>query len=146
MKLPQSRWRRWLLYLFVVFLLIQAVPYGRDHSNPPVTKEPNWVGPRTEAIVKRACYDCHSNETKWPWYSHIAPISWLVQRDVMEGRAHLNFSEMDKGQRNAKDAAHEVEEGEMPLWHYGLMHPGARLDDTEKKELIRGFKATLGTR
>jgi hypothetical protein len=133
-----------LLYLLVLFVLIQAVPYGRDHDNPPVTKEPDWKGPRTAAIARRACYDCHSNETEWPWYSHIAPFSWLVQNDVDEGREHLNFSEFDRPQRHAVDAAHEVEEGEMPLWYYRPLHPGARLDEEEKRELIRGLEATFG--
>jgi mono/diheme cytochrome c family protein len=144
MKLPKTRFRRIVLALFVLFVLIQLVPYGRDHANPPVTGEPDWKGPRTEAIARRACFDCHSNETTWPWYSHVAPFSWLVQKDVDEGRAHLNFSEFDKPQRRAEEAAEEVEEGEMPLWVYTLTHPGARLDDAEKAELIRGLKATFG--
>jgi hypothetical protein len=144
MKLPSKRRHRVLLALLVLFLLLQAVPYGRDHTNPPVRKEPAWQGPRTEALVRRACYDCHSNETRWPWYSHVAPISWLVQGDVDDGRRHLNFSEFDREQKNAEEAAEEVEEGKMPPAMYGWTHPGARLDDEEKRELIRGLKATLG--
>ena len=76
----------------VLFALIQLVPYGRSHKNPPVVQEPNWDA-QTRAIAKKACFDCHSNEVVWPWYSNIAPVSWLVQRDVDEGRRHLNFSE-----------------------------------------------------
>ena len=60
-----------------LFLAIQFVPYGRDHSNPPVIGEPTWNSPETRALAVRACFDCHSNETVWPWYSNIAPVSWL---------------------------------------------------------------------
>ena len=76
-----------------IFLLIQLIPYGRDHTNPAVVAEPAWDLPETRALAVRACFDCHSNETIWPWYSNVAPISWLVQRDVDEGREKLNFSE-----------------------------------------------------
>ena len=79
----------------VMGLLIQVIPYGHDHTNPPVVNEPNWDSPQTREITKRACFDCHSNETVWPWYSNIAPVSWLVYRDVSDGREHLNFSEWD---------------------------------------------------
>ena len=73
-----------------VLLIIQFVPYGRDHTNPPVIAEPAWDSPQTRALFFRACADCHSNETTWPWYSTIAPASWLITRDVMEGRATFN--------------------------------------------------------
>ena len=83
---------RWLgVALIVVLVAIQLVPYGRRHTNPPVTQEPGWDQPRTRALVARACFDCHSNETAWPWYAHMAPLSWLVQRDVDEGRRALNY-------------------------------------------------------
>ncbi|MCA8913433.1 MAG: heme-binding domain-containing protein [Planctomycetes bacterium] len=124
--------------------LIQLVPYGRSHDNPPVTAEPQWDSPETQALVKRACYDCHSNETKWPWYSNVAPVSWLVQNDVNEGREHLNFSEWDRRQKHADDAAEEVRDGEMPLWVYLPAHPEARLTDAEKQQLITGLEATFG--
>ncbi|MCX7782465.1 MAG: heme-binding domain-containing protein, partial [Meiothermus sp.] len=78
--------------LALVLLAIQLVPYGRDHQNPPVVAEPPWDSPQTRALFVRACADCHSNQTRWPWYSHIAPVSWLVQRDVEEGRSKLNLS------------------------------------------------------
>ena len=84
----------WLVVgLVALFVLIQLVPYGRNHANPPVVKEPEWVSPQTRQLAKRACFDCHSNESVWPWYSNIAPVSWLVQNDVDEGRRRLNFSE-----------------------------------------------------
>src|SRR5690349_11025724 len=68
-----------LLAITGLFLLIQAVPYGRAHTNPPVVSEPHWDSPRTRELAKRACFDCHSNETRWPWYSHVAPMSWVLQ-------------------------------------------------------------------
>ena len=69
------------------FLLMQFVPYGRNHSNPPVISEPHWDSPQTRELAVDACFDCHSNETNWPWYSNIAPVSWMVQRHTDEGRA-----------------------------------------------------------
>jgi len=128
----------------VILVLAQFVPFGRDHENPPVTQEPEWDSPDTRALVKRACFDCHSNETRWPWYASVAPMSWLVQHDVEEAREHLNFSEFDKPQRHAEEAAHEVEEGEMPLWFYVPLHSEAKLSDSEQSALIAGLKKTFG--
>ena len=127
-----------------LFVLIQDVPYGRDHTNPPVTQSVKWDSAETEALAKRACYDCHSNETVWPWYSNVAPVSWLVQHDVEEAREHMNFSEFDREQKHAHEAAEEVEEGEMPLPIYLPAHPEARLTEVETAQLIAGLKATLG--
>jgi hypothetical protein len=92
----------------------------------------------------RACFDCHSNETEWLWYHRIAPISWGVQADVMEGRDALNFSEWDRPQEEAAEAAETVVEGEMPPWQYVLAHPDARLSQAEREELIQGLQATFG--
>lgn len=136
---------RWLPAILVALVvLIQLVPYGRAHTNPPVKTEPQWNSPETKMLAKRACYDCHSNETHWPWYSNIAPLSWLVQDHVDEGREHLNFSEWDRPQKHAQDAAEEVEEREMPLGNYLWLHPGARLSDAEVQTLAAGFKAMFG--
>lgn len=126
-------------------LLIQLVPYGRDHSNPAVRTEPDWVRPETRELAKRACFDCHSNETVWPWYSHVAPASWLVQHDVDEGRHHLNFSEWDRPQEHADHAVEMVRKGKMPLWYYVPAHPKARLSQAERDALIAGLTATIGT-
>src|SRR5918999_81790 len=78
--------------------LIQLVVYGRTDDDPPVTAEPRWQGSGTRRLAVRACFDCHSNETQWPWYSNLAPASWLLQRDVKSGREELNFSEWDRRQ------------------------------------------------
>jgi len=138
---------RWgLMGTMALFVLLQAVPYGRSHTSPPVTQEPAWDTPQTRALAVRACYDCHSNETKWPWYSHVAPVSWLVQRDVDLGRHAFNFSEWNRPQPEAGEAAETVQDGTMPLPAYLLTHPAARLSDAERQAMLRGLQATIGTR
>jgi hypothetical protein len=135
---------RALLAAVALLVLIQLVPYGRDHENPPVRKEPAWDSPATRALAQRACFDCHSNETRWPWYSWIAPTSWLVTHDVTDGRRHMNFSEWDREQKDAHEAPEMVEEREMPPWFYLPAHPEAQLTDAERADLIRGLAATVG--
>ncbi len=131
-----------LFGLIVVFLIIQLILFGRQHTNPPVVQEPKWDSPQTRELAQRACYDCHSNETVWLWYSNVVPVSWLVQRDVNEGREKLNFS--DWGHVREKDEIIEViQEGEMPMAIYLIMHPEARLTSVEKDALIIGVKATI---
>lgn len=127
-----------------VFVLIQLVPYGRNHTNPPVRAEPTWSAPDIRALAVRACYDCHSNETRWPWYSHMAPVSWLVQRDVEEGRRALNYSEWTRPQPEAAESAEETAEGEMPPAAYLLIHPEARLSAADRDRFVQGLKATFG--
>jgi Haem-binding domain len=129
----------------LILVAIQAVPYGRNHTNPPVRQEPNWDSPRTRELAVRACYDCHSNETRWPWYSNVAPFSWLLQYDVVEGRRELNYSRLDQPQREATDSAKELQDGDMPPSLYTLAHPEARLSAAERDELIRGLQATFGS-
>src|SRR5580700_9893839 len=129
---------RILLGLLGIGVLIQLVPFGRQHANPAVTQEPAWDSPQTRDLARRACFDCHSNETVWPWYSNVAPVSWLNQRDVNGGRNHLNFTEWDHVQKHAKDVAEQVKEGGMPPWFYLPMHPAARLTAAEKQALIDG--------
>lgn len=124
---------------------IQFIPYGKDYTNPPVMSEPQWDSPKTKALFNRACADCHSNETKYPWYSKIAPVSWLVMHDIEEGRETLNVSMLGLQKENkVKDAAEEVKEGEMPILPYIIAHPEARLSDAEKKELAEGLEKTFG--
>lgn len=127
----------------ILLVIIQLVPYGRNHFNPPVVAEPNWDSPRTRELAQRACFDCHSNESTWPWYSNIAPVSWLVQRDVDEGRETLNFSEWGSGRYELEEIFEVIEEGEMPPLAYLLQHPDARLTAAEKNELVEGFIATF---
>lgn len=124
---------------------IQLVPYGRNHTNPAVRQEPAWDSPQTKSLVQRACYDCHSNETVWPWYSTIAPVSWLVQRDVDQGRRAVNFSQWDQPPRQPGESVEQVQKGEMPQWFYVMLHPNAKLSSAEHQALIQGLQATLGT-
>ena len=144
MKFPTRRWYSWVgLGLMLCVVAIQLVPYGRGHVNPPTVSEPIWDSPATRALAKQACFDCHSNETEWPVYARIAPASWLVQYDVIEGRAALNFSEWQRRQKKAGDAAEELREGEMPPVMYRLMHAHARLSDADRDRLARGLARTL---
>lgn len=142
--LNRTWWFGIALGLLGAFLAIQLVPYGRAHTNPPVTGEPTWDAPETRALAKLACFDCHSNETEWPAYASIAPASWLVQHDVDEGRAVLNFSEWTRPQEEAKEAAEEVLKGEMPPAAYMLVHAHARLTLADRDRLARGLARTLG--
>ena len=130
--------------LLAVTLVIQFVPYGRDHTNPPVVAEPSWDAPETRALAARACFDCHSNQTVWPAYATVAPASWLVQRDVTRGRAALNFSEWQNRQKEAGEAAEKVREGDMPLAIYSLMHTEARLTPAEREALAQGLARSVG--
>ncbi|MCB9851060.1 MAG: heme-binding domain-containing protein [Phycisphaerales bacterium] len=135
---PRKRVLRWVLgILAFVFLAIQFVPVER--ANPAVTGDLDAPA-EVKAILKRACYDCHSNETVWPWYSKVAPVSWLVASDVHEGREQLNFSTWasagaEQKAHRAHEAWEEVEEGEMPLWFYTPLHPDAKLSDADKQAL-----------
>ncbi len=126
------------------FVAIQLVPRGRAHVNPPLVAEPPWDSPATRATFMRTCADCHSNETKWPWYSHIAPISWLIEEDVREARHEFNVSERGRAENHGDEAAEEVEEGAMPLPIYLRFHPEARLNASEKQAFVRGLRGTFG--
>jgi len=143
-------WRKimkWgLVGLVGVLVIIQLVPFGRSHDNPSVIAEPAWDSPATRDLAVRACYDCHSNEVVWPWYTSVAPISWLTTRDVDEGRGKLNFSEWGSGEQELDDLVEVIEEGEMPPVYYEWVHSSARLSDTETGQLIQGLQATVGRR
>ena len=131
--------------VILVGVAMQFVPYGREHTNPPVAGEPQWDSQRTHELFVRTCGNCHSNKTVWPWYSRIAPVSWLIQSDVDEGREHFNGSMWGIQQKNkGADASQEVKDGEMPPWFYVLGHREAKLTENEKSELIRGLSATFG--
>ncbi len=135
-----------VLAIVVLFIAIQLVPYGHAHMNPPVQAEPNWDSPQTRELAQRACFDCHSNQTVWPWYSNVAPVSWLIQHDVDEGRARLNFSEWNRAQREARGAGRTVQRGSMPPSYYITIHPSAKLTSTEAQALIQGLSTSLAQR
>lgn len=142
--------RRFLLIVVAavaaLLLLIQVVPYGRAHENPPVVQEPNWDSAQTRELAQRACFDCHSNETVWPWYSNVAPVSWLVQHDVDEGRQYLNFSNWGQGEAAGEpdEMGEVIFEGEMPPAQFLITHPEAKLTDAEKQALADGLMRTAG--
>ena len=131
-----------LAVLVGAFVLIQLIPYGHRHTNPPVVSEPQWDSPQTRELAQRACFDCHSNEVVWPWYSNLAPVSWLVQRDVDEGRRYLNFSDWGRV-RELDDIPRVVKGGQMPPSQFLIMHPEARLTQSEKDALASGLQATI---
>ena len=137
---------KWILGAFVVvFAVLQltnpprtnpAAPAGDDvmATNPP----PQQIA----TILQGACYDCHSDKTRWPWYAHVAPMSWLLASDVRNGRRHVNFSEWphgdaDRAARLWEDIRDEVDYNDMPPVQYKLMHPPARLTAAQRQELIQ---------
>lgn len=130
-----------LLVMVVGFVGLQLVPYGHDHANPPATADLTWDSQATRDLAVRACFDCHSNETVWPWYSNVAPVSWLVQRHVNEGRQKLNFS---TGRGELERAGQMIACDTMPTGDYMMMHPEARLTDGEKQQLIDGLVKSFG--
>jgi mono/diheme cytochrome c family protein len=108
----------------------------------------NWDSPQTADLFGRACADCHSNETVWPWYARVAPVSWLVARDVNEGREEFNLSDLSslngrKLNEMPREIDEKVSEGEMPMAIYLPLHPGAVLSAAEKQALIDGLQKTL---
>jgi hypothetical protein len=131
------------LLLTVVALLFE--------TNPPVVSEPLWDSQQTRALAVRACFDCHSNETRWPWFTKLPFGSWLAVTDTIRGRNSLNFSEwgvLRSGEgegegRNSREIARVIERGSMPPGTYTLLHPEAVLTDAEKQQLIAGLQNSL---
>lgn len=124
-----------LLVLLALFVMIQFVPVAKTNP-PPVTGE--IVAPaKVKAVFRKSCYDCHSNETVYPWYNHVAPVSWLLARDVTVGRKEVNFSAWqqmpeDRQNRKRQKIWKEIASGEMPPWFYLPLHPAAKLSDSDK--------------
>jgi len=134
--------KKWLkragLAVVILLVAMQFVPITR--INPPERSEASRP-PEVQALLQRACYDCHSNETRWPWYSYIAPVSFLIARDVREGRRELNFSiwnQYNQGRkmRKFKEIVEQLEKGNMPQWYYVLIHAEAKLSDGEREAII----------
>lgn len=132
--------------LAVAFIAIQFVPV--DRTNPAVQAGESINAPEPVMRVLRAsCFDCHSNQTHWPWYSSIAPASWLVSADVREGRDEFNFSHWGRYSSQqraeiARESVEEVEEGEMPMLIYVLLHPSAHISDDER-DILRQWAGSL---
>lgn len=137
-----------LIIIIVAFVLIQFFPI--DKSNPVTPPEMDFLKikntpEKTAALIKNACYDCHSNEAKYPWYANIQPVGWFLADHIKEGRKELNFSTFatyDKKRQAKKldEAVEIIEKNEMPLDSYVIMHEEAKLTAAEKKELIDYFK------
>lgn len=130
----RSTWKIVLGIIVIIFIAIQFIPVGR--TNPPVTSDIP-APPEVKSILHRACYDCHSNETDWPWYSHVAPSSWLVAHDVHEAREHMNWSQWDQYDADDREDFIKgiwklVDKGEMPLWYYQIAHPESKLSEQDK--------------
>ena len=134
------RTRPWVLAGLVVLLLLQVLPVAGQRTNPPVAEAAPWPSDRAEAIARTSCAACHSNTTDWPWYAHVAPASWLVIRDVEEGRDELNLSTWDEDDGEADDAIETIQDGSMPPLRYLLMHPSARLTDEERAVLVDALR------
>jgi hypothetical protein len=130
-----------------LLVAIQLIPLPR--TNPPV-ESALPAPPEVQAILDRACMDCHSHATKWPWYAYVAPVSWLVVYDTHEGREHMNFSKWGsyspkRQRKKTREIWEEVEEGEMPLPPYLLLHPEAKLSDADKATLQAWSQAAGGS-
>jgi hypothetical protein len=124
-------------------LLAAAQRAAVERSAPPVHGE-LAAPPEVARTLRAACYDCHSNQTEWPWYSRLAPVSWLIERDVTAGRQRLNFSEWTDYSSDPATAARKLEEiadamtrGDMAPWYYRLLHPAARLTSAQRSLLVR---------
>ena len=137
-------WRRVLtrvaIGMVVLLGLLQLVPYGWRHPNPPVTQAAEFPSEESARLWDAACADCHSNETDWPPYSYVAPMSWLVRYDVERGREELNLSVMDGDFGELDEAADTIEHGSMPPWQYTLLHRDADLSADEEQVLIAALE------
>jgi hypothetical protein len=138
--------KRWLTRAGVILVLapigIQFVPIER--TNPPVESDVA-VPAELKTVLQRACYNCHSNETTWPWYSRVAPVSFLIASDVKEGRRQVNFSiwgqyTESRRARKLKEIREQVEGNKMPQWYYLLVHPDAKLSAGDKEMIVRWAK------
>jgi hypothetical protein len=145
MKAIKSVWGMIGIGLAVVFLAIQFVPV--DRSNP-ATQTQVPASAEVRAVLERACYDCHSNQTVWPWYSYVAPVSWLAAKDVQDGRAELNYStwnllSAEEQAEGIRESWEKVQSGEMPLWFYLPMHPEAKLSPADRA-ILQAWATSAG--
>jgi hypothetical protein len=132
------------------FAAIQCV--RADRGNPAIRGD--LVAPQeVKAVLRRACFDCHSNETTWPWYSQVAPLSWVMAHDINGGRRRLNFSEWadyasdpETVKHKLRQIAESIARGDMAPWYYGVLHPNARLDPRQRELIIHwGNQEANGT-
>lgn len=139
---------RWIVLVLVLVLVgLQVVPV--DRTNPPVQTALEAPA-EVDEILRRACYDCHSHETRWPWYSYVAPVSWFVVGHVNHGRGDINFSEwpvfdFELQEHAFRDIEEQIEKGEMPLRSYKRMHRDAELDEQDRETLLRWARSRGNT-
>lgn len=139
--MPVRRIILWgVLGLLALFLLIQLIPYGRKHADPKPTQVARLPTAHGEQLFKQACADCHSDHTKWWWAASIAPASWLIYKDVQDGRGAMNLSEWDKPQPELGDVTEAISGGGMPPLQYKVIHPSAKLSSSEKRDLMAAFR------
>ena len=130
-----------VLVALVVIFSVAALLY---QNNPQSNQEPAWDSPQTRALAVTACFDCHSNQTRWPWFTRVPPGSWLAVFDTVRGRRALNFSDWNARQaRRGRESAEQIREGKMPPATYLLMHSEAQLSTAEQQQLIQGLQASL---
>jgi Haem-binding domain len=135
------------LTLAILGILFAAQFVSVERSNPPSGRIV-LAPPQIERTLRRACYDCHSNETRWPWYSRIAPVSWLIVRDVNLARREVNFSDWGSyypatRRRKLEWVGRSLREEKMPTWTYTLLHPEAHLSNAERAMLVHWVESTL---
>ena len=147
--------KKLLLAAAAVFALIQFFPPAPDKTNPPIDpartlasamKPPQAV----HRIFERACFDCHSNETKWPWYADVAPVSWIIRQHVIDGREHLNFSEWLKpgetkftSWSDLEDICKAVQNNSMPLFGYDWVHSSAKLAPADRQAICAWVNSAI---
>jgi hypothetical protein len=127
----------------ILLALIQFVPFGHNHVNPATVSEPTWSSPEARALVKEHCFQCHSNETSWPWYSNVAPASWLLQFDVDAARRKFNFSDWNSNPGDQNEITEAIQSGKMPPVQYWIFHPSSRLNGQQKQDLINALSSSL---
>lgn len=140
-----------LLVLLAIFVIMQF--FRIDKTNPKIEKAKDLIAmtnppAEIETILRTTCYDCHSHETKYPWYSNVAPVSWFLENHIKEGREYLNFSKWgdyseDKANHKLHECEEEVEEKKMPLDSYTWTHGDADLSDQQREKLAAWFKSTM---
>jgi len=147
-----SRIRKIILGIVIViiigFIALQLVPIASIYppsaapGNPPVTYNIKWDSAQTEQLARAACFDCHSNETRYPWYSSLAPVSWMVNEDINKGRQKMNFS--TGRELEGDEMIEQIQREKMPMDVYLSMHSEANLTAAQKQQLMNGFQATFG--
>lgn len=142
--------KKTILSIAIIFVILQF--FQIDKTNPVVDESKDFLKTQNTpqaiaSIIKTSCYDCHSNESNYPWYSNLQPAGWFLKNHIDEGRKELNFStfadyELKKQDHKLEECIELIEKNEMPLSSYTIIHTQAKLDETKKNQLIEYFKKT----